>query len=71
MAVGVAALDDERAASDRGELDKIIERSTAAAPSPAAAPPSQNYAQPSGPHGAHGGYYHGKRKKHWLHEFFD
>ena len=67
---------------DRGELDKIIERSAGAE----SAQPSR--AQPSEPlHGAprqdpwgaggytHGGYGHGgkpyKKGKHWLSEIFD
>ena len=55
---------------DRGELDKIVERSAPAA-APRAAP---NYAQHGGQ--AHSGYGHGygkphKRKKHWLEEIFD
>jgi uncharacterized protein len=62
---------------DRGELDKIIERSapSAAAPAPAAPPPPQQpgYAQtPSQPWG--GGYGHHpkhKRRKSFLEELFD
>ena len=61
---------------DRGELDKIIERSTAevapaAAPPPAAAAqPAYGYEQRSGHHGGgkHGG---GHRRKSWLQEIFD
>ncbi len=71
---------------DRGELDKIIERSTeAAAPAqPTAAPPppqQQPYPQaqpyppsqpyPPAPHYGHGYGYHGKRKKSFLEELFD
>ncbi|MES2495080.1 MAG: zf-TFIIB domain-containing protein [Pseudomonadota bacterium] len=65
---------------DRGELDKIIERSAAdlapAAPPPpqAYAPPrSQDYAQPP-QHQQHGHYndrYKNKRKKSFLEELFD
>jgi uncharacterized protein len=59
---------------DRGELDKIIERSADAAPAPQAAPPPQQqapyppqaYAQPY--HGQKHGY---KKHKSWLHEIFD
>lgn len=60
---------------DRGELDKIIERSIDAAPAarPQPAPP-----QPGYPPQAHGhysrDYKHGhgyKRKKSWLDEIFD
>ena len=67
---------------DRGELDKIVERSTAdAAPAPAArnaapAPAAQprgydddRYRQSGGGYG-HGGKSH-KRQKHWLSEIFD
>lgn len=62
---------------DRGELDKIIERSTAdAAPAPAAPPPTtaaqpaQGYEPRGGHHGGgkHGGGY---RRKSWLQEIFD
>ncbi|UZK70928.1 zf-TFIIB domain-containing protein [Sphingomonas sp. S1-29] len=65
---------------DRGELDKIIERSAAeqapAAPQPSYAPPPQpSYQQPQGnPWSGSGGYrnddrYHGKkRKKSFLEE---
>jgi uncharacterized protein len=61
---------------DRGELDKIIERSTAevapaAAPPPAAAAqPAYGYEQRGGHHGGgkHGG---GHRRKSWLQEIFD
>jgi uncharacterized protein len=66
---------------DRGELDKIIERSgREAAPAQAAPPPPQPYAgQPqTPPHGSSPwGYGHGqsygykKRKKSFLEELFD
>ena len=70
---------------DRGELDKIIERS---AP-PEQAAPTRGAAQPSAPlhqgggyagldhggygHGGHGGYGHKpyKKRKSWLDEIFD
>jgi uncharacterized protein len=60
---------------DRGELDKIIERSPPAAPAqpapqpaPQAPPPGQS---PWGqPHYGHGKPYY-KKRKHWLHEIFD
>jgi Zn-finger nucleic acid-binding protein len=65
---------------DRGELDKIIERSAAeAAPAaqPAAAPP-QGYAPPRQPYGdpyrghdPHYGHRHHKRRKSFLEELFD
>ena len=65
---------------DRGELDKIIERSMQSAPAqpqgfPAGSPPSgvqpQNYPQPPlTSHDSHHGYpYH--RRKSWLGELFD
>ena len=63
---------------DRGELDKIIERSAeASTPAPAAAPPpppqpQPGYgAQPHYGHGHHGHGYYGKRKKSFLEELFD
>jgi Zn-finger nucleic acid-binding protein len=65
---------------DRGELDKIIERSAAQQPSAqqpqAPAPPSpQAHAQPRSPRGGqpygHGHYPHRKRKKSFLEELFD
>ena len=58
---------------DRGELDKIIERSAAAdAPAPAPAAPAPRGHAPS-PYGG-GGYGHQpykKRKKSFLEEIFD
>lgn len=59
---------------DRGELDKIIERSgpVQSAPPPRPAP---SYAQHGGAH--HGGFGHGshskpyKKRKSWLEEIFD
>ena len=62
---------------DRGELDKIIERSAdASAPAPALAPPPPQpgfQSQPQGHygHGHHGHGYYGKRKKSFLEELFD
>lgn len=64
---------------DRGELDKIIERSTAA---PAQLPPQapvppwagshpEHYGRQSGHHGGHDSHYGGHRKKSWLGEIFD
>ncbi len=66
---------------DRGELDKIIERSESSAPAPAPAPAPQQAAPPppysSGgqspwgqPQHGHGQPYY-KKRKHWLHEIFD
>ncbi|MDG2533096.1 zf-TFIIB domain-containing protein [Sphingomonas sp. HITSZ_GF] len=58
---------------DRGELDKIIERS--AAPSPAPAPQPQQYREErpryQEPSYGHGGKYPHKRRKSFLEELFD
>ena len=58
---------------DRGELDKIIERSAAGQPAPAPQPaPPPDYQQPH--YGAqHQGYHkpHHKRRKSFLEELFD
>lgn len=65
---------------DRGELDKIIEKSVVQAPQ--SAPPPQDYGgypqQDSGHHGGygkhgakHGGYGHSGRRRSWLHDIFD
>ena len=69
---------------DRGELDKIIERSTAEAPQAAQAPqapqaPPQAPYPPQQPYPPQGGYGHGhgyghkphKRRKSFLEELFD
>jgi uncharacterized protein len=66
---------------DRGELDKIIDRSLSQpAPAPAApqqqaapqAPPQQHYQQPQYQQQyQQGGYYKKKRKESWLSELFD
>ena len=59
---------------DRGELDKIIERS-GPAQSASAPRPAPSYAQHGGTH--HGGFGHGshskpyKKRKSWLEEIFD
>jgi Zn-finger nucleic acid-binding protein len=60
---------------DRGELDKIIERSAGpvAAPAPQAPPPPQQQ-QPWGgqpPHYGHDPRYRHKRRKSFLEELFD
>jgi len=58
---------------DRGELDKLIERSFTQTAAPAPAPPApswdrgqQGYQQPS-----QHGHYKKKRKESWLSELFD
>lgn len=64
---------------DRGELDKIIERSAAdtppaASPSPQPQPQHQGYQQQpysSDQHGFGHGYGHKKRKKSFFEEIFD
>ena len=66
---------------DRGEIDKIIERSMAqaapvAAPAPAPAPPQQQgydrgYDQQRGGYDQQRGGYKKKRKESWLSELFD
>ena len=60
---------------DRGELDKIIERSAAAEARPAAAAPEprhQNRDRGYDRGYGHGGdYRHGKRRKSFLEELFD
>jgi Zn-finger nucleic acid-binding protein len=59
---------------DRGELDKIIERSAGPAPSappPQAAPQTPYPAQGYGHQGHYGSKPYYKKKKHWLHEIFD
>ncbi len=59
---------------DRGELDKIIERSAAPA-ARGSARPEPDYARHGGQQ--HSGYGHGhygkpyKKQKSWLHEIFD
>jgi uncharacterized protein len=58
---------------DRGELDKIIERSSAAEqPTAPPTPANQSYGAPPQQHYGHG--YHGKphkRRKSFLEELFD
>ena len=53
---------------DRGELDKIIERSNQPAASPASPAPGYGRAPA---HGDHRSYGHQKRKKSFLEELFD
>jgi Zn-finger nucleic acid-binding protein len=54
---------------DRGELDKIIERSTSLPPS-TPVPGRQSY-RPDRVHSAHDARYGAKRKKSFLEELFD
>lgn len=60
---------------DRGELDKLMERSAAAQPVQAvqqAAPPRRDFSDSDYKHSS--GYGHGygaRRKKSWLNEIFD
>jgi Zn-finger nucleic acid-binding protein len=61
---------------DRGELDKIIERSANEAPvAPQAPPPPQQRSQQGYSQQPDHGYGHGhkpyKKHKHWLQEIFD
>lgn len=61
---------------DRGELDKIVERSLVSERSPQAAPPPQQYPQgaPSAPWGHQQSAHHKgypKRRKSFLEELFD
>lgn len=58
---------------DRGELDKIIERSSVGQSNPAAAPPpmQQSYRPDRSDYRDDGRYYQKKRKKSFLEELFD
>ena len=62
---------------DRGELDKIIERNSAAvAPAQVPAPPRESYSAPPQPYDARNyghkqGHYPHKRRKSFLEELFD
>jgi hypothetical protein len=57
---------------DRGELDKIVERSASAPPSAEARPPAPPGDSWHRGHGADRGHRgHGKRKKSFLEELFD
>ncbi|MFW5706702.1 MAG: zf-TFIIB domain-containing protein [Bacteroidota bacterium] len=60
---------------DRGELDKIIERSTkemqgSTGPVASNHPPQQSH-QPQYGHEPQYGYHKHHKKKHWLNELFD
>ena len=57
---------------DRGELDKIIERSAGASPAPAASsqPQQTSWGHQPQPHGHYGHKPH-KRRKSFLEELFD
>lgn len=56
---------------DRGELDKIIERSGAATPVAVPPPMARTSYRPDRDHGEDGRYYQKKRKKSFLEELFD
>ena len=61
---------------DRGELDKIIERSAVQAPEPARAPSPEPYRGDSRPRyddrqQHHGGHYPHKKRKSFFEELFD
>ncbi len=59
---------------DRGELDKIIERSGESAPPPSraqAAPPPQQPMPDPRYDPRYGGGHYGKKRKHWLQDIFD
>jgi len=62
---------------DRGELDKLLDRAVAAAPTPSplplhAPPTGLGMQRPAGDgDGRYGDRDHYKRKKSWLHEIFD
>jgi len=57
---------------DRGELDKIIERTAAELAPPRTPEPQQRgYDDRYGGHGRHGGKHGGHRRKSWLAEIFD
>ena len=58
---------------DRGELDKIVERSGPPQQAPAAPPPQPAYREPAYDQRSHGhsGYGKPRKHKHWLSEIFD
>ena len=56
---------------DRGELDKLIERSAAAAPAVAGASPVRSQRDFADSDHGHGRGHYGSRKKSWLSDIFD
>lgn len=56
---------------DRGELDKIIERSASIAAAPPSSQPQQLHYRPDRDYRDDGRYYQKKRKKSFLEELFD
>jgi Zn-finger nucleic acid-binding protein len=56
---------------DRGELDKLIERSGAMTPVPAASASAQSQPQFADSDYEHGRGHQGNRKKSWLSNIFD
>ncbi len=56
---------------DRGELDKIIERSGPAAAPAREAPPQTNYPGQAPQYGHKPQYGYKKKHKSWLHDIFD
>jgi uncharacterized protein len=56
---------------DRGELDKIIERSGPAAAPAREAPPQANYPGQAPQYGHKAQYGYKKKHKSWLHDIFD
>ncbi len=56
---------------DRGELDKIIERSASVAAAPPSPQPQQPHYRPDRDYRDDGRYYQKKRKKSFLEELFD
>ena len=56
---------------DRGELDKLIERSASVTPAPADRPAARSRPQFADSDYEHGRAPHGNRKKSWLSDIFD
>lgn len=56
---------------DRGELDKLIERSTSMAPAPAHSPAARSQPRFEDSDYMHGRGSQGYRKKSWLSDIFD